>query len=643
MNAVNRIGLAGFILLLVLSLSFALPGNVPPKESFWVAYPTPALPLREWIDTGSAWIVSHFIDFTRAISWLFSFPLDVSAAILAKGIPLTDDVAVPPLSWLGLVLAMGFLGYAICDLRLALLQGACFLYLAIFGQWSSAMLTLASVLVCVPVAVLAGLALGVGAYKAPLLDRFFITPLLDLMQTVPAFAYLIPVLFLFGFGPVAALMATMIFALPPMARATSLALTQTPPDIHDFAEMIGCTQWQKLIRVQLPVGRPLVMVGVNQVVMLTLNMVIIASVIGAGGLGYDVLQALRSNKIGVALEAGLAIVALAIALDRLTEAAANPAARWKPKPAIMAAAILVALTALSLFLPALSLPPTAITVTTASFWDTLAGWININFFDYTEAFRVFLLLNIINPVKLFMLKLPWPFFIALGGFLGLALGGWRLAMLAILAISFAVFSGLWEKTIVTLYLCGLSALIACLIGIPLGIWATRSNQAEKILIASVDTLQTLPAFVYLMPAVMLFRVGDVTAMMAVILFAIAPVIRYTNLGIRELPANVLEAAKMAGCNPFQILWRIQLPLASPQIMLGINQAILLALSMLVITALVGTRDLGQEVYIALTKAKVGQGLVPGLIIALIGIVIDRMLRAASQGLNSQLGLQNKSA
>jgi glycine betaine/proline transport system permease protein len=197
---------------------------------------------------------------------------------------------------------------------------------------------------------------------------------------------------------------------------------------------------------------------------------------------------------------------------------------------------------------------------------------------------------------------------------------------------------MWEKAMITIYLCGISALISCLIGIPLGLWGGRKPMIDKALTVIVDTLQTLPSFVYLIPVVMLFRVGDVTAMIAIVFFAVAPAIRYTSHGIRQVSPQLIEAARAMGCTDSQILWRVQLPLAFPEILLGINQTILLALSMLVITALVGTRDLGQEVYIALTKADPGRGIVAGLAIAFIGIAADRLMSAWASALRQRKGL-----
>ena len=172
----------------------------------------------------------------------------------------------------------------------------------------------------------------------------------------------------------------------------------------------------------------------------------------------------------------------------------------------------------------------------------------------------------------------------------------------------------------------MSVLIAALIGIPIGIAARRGHGCGAWSQAVIDTLQTLPSFVYLIPVVMLFRVGDFTAMIAIVLYALTPAVRYTAHGIMQVARTLSGGRGDLGLHRRQLLWRVRLPLALPQILLGINQTIMLAISMLVITALVGTRDLGQEVYVALAKADIGRGLVAGLCVAFIAITADRLHR-----------------
>ena len=177
-----------------------------------------------------------------------------------------------------------------------------------------------------------------------------------------------------------------------------------------------------------------------------------------------------------------------------------------------------------------------------------------------------------------------------------------------------------------------------MLGMPLGLLASRSDRVAAFITPIIDTLQTIPSFCFIIPVVMLFRVGDVTAMIATVAFAIVPAIRYTNHGIRQVAPSLIEAAKVSGCTKSQIFWRVELPMAMPEIMLGINQTILLALSMLITCAMMGTRDLGQEVFIALAKADAGRGIVAGFAICFIGIIADRLIGAWTARARARLGL-----
>lgn len=618
-----------------------------------VDYPADAVvPVADWVSALMRWIKSNLSWLTRSITAVLGVPLDFALDLLAKNFKIghgADAYVLPRLSWIGVCVAAFIAGHAVGGRKLGMLVGGCFLYTALFGQWTSAMLTLALISIAVPFCIVTGLFAGIWAWRKPWAERLIISPALDLMQTIPTFAYLIPMLLLFGNSPVSAMIATAIFATPPMVRATMLGLSRVPSEIDDFSEMAGCTARQKLWRVLLPSARPTLMIGVNQVIMLALNMVIIASMIGAGGLGYDVLLALRALKVGEAMEAGLAIVALAIGLDRLSQAIAHKQAKghvqqqanqsfWRRYPNLsLAIAILVVTTLLGPFVPAFAAVPKEITFTTAPLWKAAVSWVTINFFDVIEAFRVALILNVLNPLRAFCEGFPWLGAVALLGLAGYQLGGLRLAALVAALTAFCAVTGLWEKTMATVYLCGISAFIACLIGIPIGLMAARSDRFEKIVTPIIDTLQVLPSFCFIIPVVMLFRVGDVTAMIATIAFAVVPAIRYTNHGIRQVQPALIEAAKVSGCTPRQTFFRVQLPLALPEIMLGVNQTILMALAMIIICAMVGTRDLGQEVFIALSKADSGRGIVAGLAIAFIGIVADRLFNAWTAKARARLG------
>ncbi len=650
-------GKAAWLIALALFVAFWLFGG---GVEWAFDYPRAwQIPAQRWIGAAMKWLVDSasfglftFTDLTRFVAALIDMPYRLVLSLLSTGFRSGQGSSaveiLPPLSWIAVIGLVALLGLYAGGRRLALLVGLCFLYLAVFGQWNSAMVTLSSILIAAPFGIAGGLLLGIAAYRWPGFERA-LTPLLDLMQTIPVFAYLVPILILFGFGPTAAVVATLIYAMPPMTRVTALALRLVPGELSDLGRMIGCTPRQMTWRVLVPSARDSLMVGVNQVIMLSLNMVIIASMIGAGGLGFDVLAALRRLDIGAGLESGVAIVVLAVALDRLSQAyavkAGEPVASRARggfaarHPYMLAAVAIVLVTALAgLALPAVQRYPEALQASVGGAFSEIIRWINVNFFDAIEAFKNAILLNVLVPFKRLLGGLPWFGVTALLAFAGWRLGGLRLAVLVGVLAFLIAATGQWEKASITVYLCGISVALAAFIGIPVGILSAERESVWRWVRMVIDTLQTLPSFVYLMPVVMLFRVGDFTALIAIVAYAVVPAIRYTVLGLEKVDTRLVEAGKAMGCTPLQILTRIKLKLALPEIMLGLNQTIMFALSMLVITALVGTRDLGQEVYIALTKADTGRGLVAGLAVAFIAIIADRLISAGARRAKLRLGI-----
>ncbi|MCB1503247.1 MAG: ABC transporter permease subunit, partial [Bauldia sp.] len=236
------------------------------------------LPAAKWISQGMNWLVDDatfglftFTEMTRAIAAVVEVPYTIALSVLSTGFMQGEGSnavqLLPPLSWVAVIALVALAGYYAGGRRLALLVGLCFLYLAAFGQWQSAMQTLSSILVAVPIGVAGGLVLGLAGYRWPRFERVM-RPVLDLMQTVPIFAYLVPILFLFGFGPVASIVATIIYAMPPMVRVTILAIQAVPGEVQDLGRMIGCTRRQMTWKVMVPSARRGLMVGVNQVIML---------------------------------------------------------------------------------------------------------------------------------------------------------------------------------------------------------------------------------------------------------------------------------------------------------------------------------------------------------------------------------------
>jgi glycine betaine/proline transport system permease protein len=192
-----------------------------------------------------------------------------------------------------------------------------------------------------------------------------------------------------------------------------------------------------------------------------------------------------------------------------------------------------------------------------------------------------------------------------------------------------VMTGYWGPAMNSLYLILISVTLAVIMGFPVGFWLASRPQLQTAANLTLDTLQTLPTLVYLLPAVMLFRIGDVSAVIAVTLYATAPAIRYAMIGMSQVPVARLEAAQISGCTRWQTLRWIRFPAALPTLLVGVNQTIMMAFSMLIIAALVGTKDLGQEILIALNRSLVGQGIVAGLCVACLALIADALLKAGA--------------
>ncbi len=204
------------------------------------------------------------------------------------------------------------------------------------------------------------------------------------------------------------------------------------------------------------------------------------------------------------------------------------------------------------------------------------------------------------------------------------LGKWKMALFTAIGLLLIENLGLWSQTMQTLALVLTAAIISVIIGVPIGIFSARHNHIQKIVTPILDFMQTMPAFVYLLPAVTFFRLGVVPGVISSIIFAIPPTIRLTNLGIRQVPSELVEAADAFGSTPSQKLFKLQLPLAMPTIMAGINQTIMLSLSMVVIASMIGAQGVGALVYRSVTQGKTGVGFEAGLAIVILAIILDRL-------------------
>tara|TARA_A100000164_G_scaffold333976_1_gene324909 strand:+ start:132 stop:971 length:840 start_codon:yes stop_codon:yes gene_type:complete len=232
--------------------------------------------------------------------------------------------------------------------------------------------------------------------------------------------------------------------------------------------------------------------------------------------------------------------------------------------------------------------------------------------------------NVLNSLDFFFNFIPLPIVIIFFTFAAYKTNNLKFALFTFLSLIFIDLLDIWEETMTTMAMIITAVIFCCLIGIPLGILSSRSNFFEATLRPALDVMQTIPSFVYLIPVVMLFGVGLTPGVVAIIIFALPPVIRLTNLGLRQVSKGIIDAGKALGCNKFTILLKIELPLALKSILAGVNQTLMLSLSMAVIAALIGAGGLGLTVYVALGRLDIGQAFVGGLGIVIIAIIFDRI-------------------
>ncbi|MGI9487925.1 MAG: ABC transporter permease, partial [Geminicoccaceae bacterium] len=654
------------LLLLILGL-IALLSPWLPWMTIWPESLT--LPATTWIGHGVEAIVGVFKPLARGLAVGLGYLMSAANAVLTQ------------IPWLVVVIAITALGAWAGGAKLALLAVVGLGFVLASGYWIESMNTLALVAVSVPLALTMGMAIGLLASEITWMRRA-IEVVLDVMQTVPTFAYLTPLLILFGFGPVVGLIASAIYAAPPMARNVLLGLDRVDSEVREAGIMAGTTRFQQLVYIELPAASAQIMVGVNQCIMAALSMAIIAAVIGGfNDISWEILLTMRKAQFGQSLLAGLVIVIFAVLLDRISGAFAETTQRERHGRAI-AIATGIGITLALLISPVLPAPGSlGIMAPLSNQIDASLGTFTATYGTTFDAIKNNAMFFILLPIRIGLddsvLPFTWGFswtpvmsyamagmtavlalvliwrgwvvaavsvvcvlgilhsgltqvswlaVIAVVAAIGWAAGGRSLALFAALALTAILLAGLWERAMLSLYLTGVAVIACALIGGALGTLAAFSPIAWRILRPVCDMLQTIPLFVFLIPVLMLFQIGEFTAFIAICLYAIVPVIRYTRHGLITTPPDLLEAATASGATPMQILMDVRAPYALPTILLGLNQTILYAFAMLVIAALVGTTGLGQSIYLALGQADAGLGIAAGAAMALLALVTDRLIQ-----------------
>jgi len=668
---------AALVALGALALCMALAPQMPWLVKFPAEW---ALPASAWIDTWLTWLLNLVKPAARVLSHALAYPMDWAQWLLLR---------TPwPLS-IALVTA---LGWHVGGWRLGALALIGLSFVVASGYWVESMNTLSLVAVSVPLALLLGGAAGILANEVPRVKSSLQT-VMDVMQTVPTFAYLTPLLLLFGFGPVVGLIASAIYAAPPMARNVILGLERIETEIKEAAIMSGGSRIQQLFLVEIPSAKTQIMVGVNQCLMAALSMVIIAAVIGGfDDIGWEVLLTMRKAQFGASLLAGLVIVAFAIVIDRISARMAHLHPRHDPRVtygiiaagaalAVLARAYLPAASELTLLVPVADAVDGALTIFVrengasldaikngAMFYGLLPLRIGLDGavlpftwgFQWTAGMSLALLgasaliaavlalagraatgLMLIiaaGVIETGIAELPWPFVLIGAGAIGWVAGGRRLAIFAVLMLTAVLFSGLWDKALWSLYLSGAAVLTCAVLGGATGLLCALSPALWRVVQPICDMLQTIPLFVFLIPVLMFFQIGEFSAFLAIILYAIVPMIRYTRHGLVSTPPELIEAAISSGATTWQTMREIRAPYAAPTILLGLNQTILYAFAMLVIAALIGTTGLGQSIFLALGQADVGLGITSGACMAILALVADRLVQGFAAERRRALGL-----
>ena len=451
------------------------------------------------------------------------------------------------------------------------------------------------------------------------------------MQTVPAPVYFLPMLMLFGIGRVPATFATVIYALPPVVRLTTLGIREVPSQAVEASEMFGSTPRQTMTKVQLPMALPTIMVGVTQTIMMALGIVVLATLLGAGGLGQEIMETLSTRRTGRGIATGFAVVAIAMVLDRLsralvvTDRTALPSRRATliGVGAVVGLVIVGTVTGYTEF-------PNVWSVKAFDPIDTGVDWVRDNLRWLTRGFSDLVVAQFYVPVRdLLIDTIAWPVLMFLGGWTGWRIGGRRLAVFTMSMMTASGLIGMWAPSLDTLTQVVVAVVLSVALAVPIGIWAGRKPRVEALIGPILDALQTIPSLVYIIPAVIFFTVGVVPGILASVLYAIVPGVRITALAIKEVPEESIEASRVFGATPRQTMFGVRLPLAAPTIMAGINQVIMMVLAMVIISGLVGGGALGFAAVSAVKRSDLGIGFEVGFAIVVIAMILDRTTQAVA--------------
>ena len=596
--------------------------------------------VKPWVDSVYRWS-----QLNSNTNWVFRFIFH----------PISDAISwsttkvlwvLRTLRWPGVLALIGIIGYRTGGRRAALTGMLVFSGCGVLGFWDDTLITVSLMLVAVVISLIIGIPLGIWAGLSVKAERV-LRGVLDTAQVMPAFCYLLPLVVAFGIGIPPAIAATVIYAVPPAVRLTSLGIRGVAVASTEVGESFGCTGPQLLTKVRLPLARRAILLGINQVIMMAFGVVVISALVGTGGLGQQVLNGLDKVNVGLAFAPGLALVFAAITIDRITTgervtktaSTSGTGSTWLERmlanPHSATALAVGGVLAIALIAKLLGLDdfPAAIKVDVVTPANKAAEWVNNHFrsgvpvVGGTGSFSDFMVIHLLSPMREMFQAAAWWLVIVIAAAIGWASGGWRLGALCGACFIGVASMQVWDLAMDTLSQVFVAVVISVALAVPIGIWAGRSDRLERLLRPLLDAAQVMPAFVYLVPVIFLFNVGRVPGVIASVIYAIPPGIRLTSLGLRGVPGAPREAATSFGATSRQELLKVQLPLAMRSIMLALNQVIIMVLSMVVVAGLIGGGGLGLETIYGLRKGEIGRGMAAGLAIVLLATVLDRITQA----------------
>ena len=650
-----------------------------------------------WVNDGEDYLKKNYRWITKII-----------AGYIKSGYYFLEDFLIDS-PWL-LVASIIFLPCLIAGgLRLGLYSLFVIYFWGAVGMWDESLQTVALMGLSVLLCVFFGVILGVLCSQS---DRFdgFMKPILDTMQVMPAFVYLFPALFFFGIGGAPAILATMIYAMPPVIRLTNSGIRQVSKDTIESATSFGSSKLQLLFKIKIPLSLPSIMMGINQVIMMALALVVLACFIGAEGIGGQVWLAIRNLDVGWAMEGGLCILFMAIMFDRFSMSLTKQkdilpsdvqpfyllpqswekfqVARLIEKPILYLhfAINLICKSVTNLIASFVKyifsifnkenaedlreflsrryyVIPSFIVFIIISLVDSYLisigtfpeEWklsirqpiadgvksltINPGFIAFTKGLRAFVYLNLLRPLDTFLTHIPWWYTMSVFVAIGYFTVGLRFAIITALLLLFIGACGIWPQSMITLSSVLVSVVLCFAIGVPLGIIASYNQRFKEVLNVVLDAMQTLPYFCYLIPVLMFFGGGIVSAVLATVIYSIPPIIRLTALGLTQVSGTYSEVSRSFGGTLLQTLQKIKFPLAVPSLVIGFNQTVVMAFAMQIVTPLIGGKGLGLEVFNGLARSDTGRGLAAGIGIVLLAIIIDRITLAWTKKQRQALGLE----